>query len=243
MLPASLVVLHLQSNALRHVPPQCLAHCASLAHLDLSHNQLEGCLDDACVAHTTALTQLLLAHNRLQALPPSLGALRKLQVLHVEFNQLAQLPDSLSACRELVELHAGAPRGAGHGARNGSGNHRDRASPSTRADALLLRGAGNNRLQQLPPSLACCRALRHLSVRDNQLSEWPSPLCGFVQLQCLDLQNNNLSNLPGALGNMTSLRALLLEGNGLRTIRRALITGVARPRTGPGVCKPPRAHT
>ncbi|MDP2436066.1 MAG: hypothetical protein Q8P67_10005 [archaeon] len=73
---------------------------------------------------------------------------------------------------------------------------------------------GNNRLQELPRTLACCKQLQVLDLSHNALTAIPEVvLSGCSMLQELDLSFNRLRRLPLAIAELPHLRALCAASN------------------------------
>ncbi|KAI8377803.1 uncharacterized protein BYT42DRAFT_358201 [Radiomyces spectabilis] len=76
-----------------------------LSDLNLSNCKLSSLPED-CFVHTTALEHLVLDNNTLNALPSSIGCLRKLVRLSVQGNNLDSLPVEIAKLYELKVLDA-----------------------------------------------------------------------------------------------------------------------------------------
>lgn len=83
-LPATLRELSIAQNKLIDIPPTIFS-LERLEKLDLSNNQLKGCLN-ASISSLKNLTELLLDGNALTSLPVSIGSLTKLKVLSLKEN-------------------------------------------------------------------------------------------------------------------------------------------------------------
>ncbi|KAK3932160.1 Leucine-rich repeat-containing protein 27, partial [Frankliniella fusca] len=72
----------------------------------------------------------------------------------------------------------------------------------------------NNHIKMLPSYFfQCLPKLRHLDLRENKLMEIPVSIAGHANLEVLLLQNNELSTLPCELGQVPRLRKLQFSGN------------------------------
>ncbi|GAX10991.1 hypothetical protein FisN_2Lh521 [Fistulifera solaris] len=85
-LPTTLRELSLAQNRIVDIPPSVFV-LEKLEKMDLSKNQLKGCLI-ASIGSLKNLTELLLDGNALTSLPESIGSLSKLKVLSLKDNAL-----------------------------------------------------------------------------------------------------------------------------------------------------------
>lgn len=84
--------LYLREYNVVSVPGHCIARFVMLTSLDLSFNRI-SCLPDE-IGGLSLLTILLLNNNKLVELP-SLGRLKKLEILHLQNNLLSWVPEEL----------------------------------------------------------------------------------------------------------------------------------------------------
>jgi Leucine-rich repeat (LRR) protein len=134
------------------------------------------------------IRELDVIHNRLERLPTHLGRLQHLTRLDLRYNHLSHLP-TLRSMAQLKELQL-----------------------------------GYNKLQQLgdlaamlPPDLTL------LDVRDNKIREIPASIAKLTALERLELSNNDISNLPPELGLLRKIKSIVLDGNPLRSLRRDIV--------------------
>jgi Leucine-rich repeat (LRR) protein len=83
-LPTTLRELSLAQNRIVDIPPSVFA-LEKLEKMDLSNNQLKGCLHTS-IGSLKNLTELILDGNTLTSLPESIGSLGKLKVLSLKDN-------------------------------------------------------------------------------------------------------------------------------------------------------------
>ena len=76
----------------------------------------------------------------------------------------------------------------------------------------------NNRLVELPESLADLRELKLLNISQNNIEKLPDEVGSLLQLQRLDAAYNVLEDLPITFGNCTTLEQLDLDTNKLRDL-------------------------
>ena len=76
----------------------------------------------------------------------------------------------------------------------------------------------DNRLTELPRSLARLTRLRYLNVGENDLTELPEALGAMAGLVELRAQHNRLTALPDSIGRLHQLRELWLRGNALERL-------------------------
>lgn len=76
----------------------------------------------------------------------------------------------------------------------------------------------DNRLRELPASLAKLKKLRYLNVSDNELGVLPDAVFAMPALVELRASKCGLATVPEALGRLTNLRELHLRDNALTTL-------------------------
>ncbi|KAL3667501.1 hypothetical protein V7S43_007721 [Phytophthora oleae] len=99
-----LVSFKMRHNHLRQLP-LTLCSLEPLTTLDLSNNELEGCLPEQ-LGRLDKLRELGLEGNKLTQLPESIGGLVHLEILRVDSNQLKSLPSTIGKLRNLKTLSA-----------------------------------------------------------------------------------------------------------------------------------------
>lgn len=147
------------------------------------------------------LTGLGLTH-----LPPEIGQLKTLNILHVARNQRISLEPGLK--------------------------HLNPSSPHTFSDNLLttlppeigqltslteldLRG---NQLVFLPPEIGLLSSLTILYLYENHLTSLPPEIGELVAIKKIFLSNNKLAALPPTIGQLTTVKQLSLSHNQLTTL-------------------------
>eukprot|EP00752_Nemacystus_decipiens_P018773 g16831.t2 len=150
----------------------------------------------------------LVLKNLRGSIPPELGNLAALKVLHLEYNKLnGSIPPELGNLAALIYL-------------NLQENQLDGSIPPelgnlAALETLYLR---NNQLNgSIPPELGNLAALNYLDLRNNQLNgSIPPELGQLAALLALFLRNNQLNgSIPPELGNLAALTYLDLRNNQL----------------------------
>ncbi|KAJ3131004.1 hypothetical protein HK100_007004 [Physocladia obscura] len=192
----------------RVIPDEISALSTSLIVLDLSENNLSGCIPDA-ISALVNLRRLKLNSNNLEgSIPPSLGSLINLRDLYLSKNNLSgSIPIELFQLRslELLSLYSNSLNGTLPPA----------ISNWSRLKYLAL--SGNNFSGSIPQELGTLTDLHTLYLGDNQFSgEIPRELSRLVNLVTLHISFCYLSgNIPSEIGNLASLQTLRLGGNPL----------------------------
>ena len=154
------------------------------------------------------VVRLLLGDNNLQGdIPPDLGDLRRLEVLHLAGNKLGgEIPAELAQLGRLKVLSL-------------NGNLLAGGIPEELGNLSRLEGLGlaNNELTGEIPALERMSQLEVVSLMNNELSgAIPPELGGLGNLQELWLSGNLLAGeIPEELGNLDRLRQLRLDDNRL----------------------------
>nr|XP_044995219.1 podocan isoform X1 [Jaculus jaculus]XP_044995220.1 podocan isoform X1 [Jaculus jaculus]XP_044995221.1 podocan isoform X1 [Jaculus jaculus] len=214
-LPRSLVLLHLEKNAIWSVGADVLTPIRNLEYLLLHSNQLraEG-IHPLAFQGLKRLHTVHLYNNALERVPSGLP--RRVRTLMILHNQIAGIGrDDFATTYFLEELNLSYNR---------------IASPHVHRDAFrklrLLRSLdlSGNRLQTLPPGLP--RNVRVLKVKRNELSALArGALAGMAQLRELYLTGNRLRSRalgPRAWVDLAGLQLLDIAGNQLTEIPQGL---------------------
>lgn len=155
-------------------------------------------------------THLDLRHCGLTELPPQVLELADtLEVLDLSFNALHSLPDGLARCRRLHTVFA-------------SGN-RFTTLPEVlgRLPALDTLGFKANQIAEVPAA-ALAPTLRWLILTDNRIADLPDTLADCSRMQKLMLAGNQLTRLPPGLGRLQRLELLRVAANRFERIDHAL---------------------
>uniref|UniRef100_A0A452VBP6 Podocan n=1 Tax=Ursus maritimus TaxID=29073 RepID=A0A452VBP6_URSMA len=213
-LPRSLVLLHLEKNAIRSVDADVLTPIRSLEYLLLHSNQLHARgIHPRAFQGLKRLHTVHLYNNALERVPSGLPRrVRTLMILHNQITGIGR--DDFATTYFLEELNLSYNR---------------ITSPQVHRDAFrklrLLRSLdlSGNRLHTLPPGLP--RNVHVLKVKRNELAALArGALAGMAQLRELYLTGNRLgSRAPGPRGTWVSLILLLdIAGNQLTEIPEGL---------------------
>lgn len=155
-------------------------------------------------------TRLDLRHTGLGELPPEVLSLAEtLEVLDVSGNALSDLPEGLAACTRLHTLFA-------------SGNRFRHLPPVLgRLPALDTLGFKANQIAEVPAQ-ALAPTLRWLILTDNRIAELPASLAACTRMQKLMLAGNRLTRLPPGLAALQRLELVRLSANQFATAADAL---------------------
>ena len=147
--------------------------------------------------------------NDFDVLPDTIGNLKNLLRLNLNFVGLKFLPSSIGMCQALEELKV----------------HENYLQQLPSSIGLLRRlrilVAHDNCIVQLPDELASCASLTHLNVANNQLTRLPDNIGHLKQIKSLNLMGNFLMYLPLSIGMIDSLEGLQLS---------AFQTGMGKPK-------------
>ncbi|KAL0604369.1 Podocan [Plecturocebus cupreus] len=206
-LPRSLVLLHLEKNAIRSVDADVLTPIRSLEYLLLHSNQLRAQgIHPQAFQGLKRLHTVHLYNNALERVPSSLPRrVRTLMILHNQITGIGR--EDFATTYFLEELNLSYNR---------------ITSPQVHRDAFrklrLLRSLdlSGNRLHTLPPGLP--RNVHVLKVKRNELAALArGALAGMAQLRELYLTSNRLRSRalgPRAWVDLTGLQVRGREGAG-----------------------------
>uniref|UniRef100_A0AC11E1U0 Podocan n=1 Tax=Ovis aries TaxID=9940 RepID=A0AC11E1U0_SHEEP len=210
-LPRSLVLLHLEKNAIRSVDADVLTPIRSLEYLLLHSNQLRAQgIHPRAFQGLKRLHTVHLYNNALERVPSGLPRrVRTLMILHNQITGIGR--DDFATTYYLEELNLSYNR---------------ITSPQVHRDAFrklrLLRSLdlSGNRLHTLPPGLP--RNVHVLKIKRNELVALArGALAGMAQLRELYLTGNRLRNRalgPRAWTDLSGLQLLDIAGNQLTEI-------------------------
>ncbi|EES06303.1 receptor-like protein 2 [Sorghum bicolor] len=235
---SSIAVLDLQYNKFSGAIPPALGNCSMLRVLRIGHNNLSGTipdelfkstsllerlglrnaglrgtLDGAHVAKLTAMVALDLGENNFTGkVPESIGQLRRLEELLLDYNQMSgELPPSLCNCTSLTNINI---------KNNNFGGELSSVNFATLQNLKRLDVAANNFTGTIPESIYSCTNLMALRVSGNNLHGELSPrILNLKSLTFLSLYYNNFTNITKAfqiLKSSSSIRTLLVGKNFMR---------------------------
>ncbi|PNJ53940.1 PODN isoform 4, partial [Pongo abelii] len=214
-LPRSLVLLHLEKNAIRSVDANVLTPIRSLEYLLLHSNQLQAQgIHPLAFQGLKRLHTVHLYNNALERVPSGLPRrVRTLMILHNQITGIGR--EDFATTYFLEELNLSYNR---------------ITSPQVHRDAFrklrLLRSLdlSGNRLHTLPPGLP--RNVHVLKVKRNELAALArGALVGMAQLRELYLTSNRLRSRalgPRAWVDLAHLQLLDIAGNQLTEIPEGL---------------------
>uniref|UniRef100_UPI0025D9693A leucine-rich repeat domain-containing protein n=1 Tax=Chamaesiphon sp. GL140_3_metabinner_50 TaxID=2970812 RepID=UPI0025D9693A len=141
--------------------------------------------------------------DRLISLPNSIGDLKNLTDLKINYSLLSILPESISRLKNLTKLDFSS---------NQLNSLPDNIACLTKLTLLSLRG---NRLKSIPYTIDYLVNLITLDLSHNQLKILPNSIGSLPQLASLYLSNNQLTELPDRMSDLKKLTSLNLTGNPL----------------------------
>ena len=203
-LPRSLVLLHLEKNAIRSVDADVLTPIRSLEYLLLHSNQLRAQgIHPRAFQGLKRLHTVHLYNNALERVPSGLPRrVRTLMILHNQITGIGR--DDFATTYFLEELNLSYNR---------------ITSPKVHRDAFrklrLLRSLdlSGNRLRTLPPGLP--RNVHVLKIKRNELAALArGALAGMAQLRELYLTGNRLRSRALAPRAWADLAGLQVRGRG-----------------------------
>lgn len=214
-LPRSLVLLHLEKNAIRSVDADVLTPIRNLEYLLLHSNQLQAPgIHPLAFQGLKRLHTVHLYNNALERVPSGLPRrVRTLMMLHNQITGIGR--DDFATTYFLEELNLSYNRITSPQV------HRDAFRKLRQLRSLDLSG---NRLQTLPPGLP--RNVHVLKVKRNELAALArGSLAGMAQLRELFLTGNRLRNRAlgtRAWADLEHLQLLDIAGNQLTEIPSGL---------------------
>lgn len=184
---ANLEVLRVEENALTTLPER-IGQLKKLHTLTAHSNQLTRL--PSSFADLSNMQSLDLKKNRLESTSECLARLQKLKFLDLRQNRLVIFP----------LLPVGAV-----------------------LDQVFL---GYNALASIHEEsvLRAKDSITVLDMRDNKLSDLPATVACLYRLKTLDVSNNDLADLPPGLGYLKHLNHIVIDGNPLRAIRRSVLS-------------------
>ncbi|KAG6612500.1 Leucine-rich repeat-containing protein 40 [Phytophthora cinnamomi] len=177
-----LVSFKMRHNRLRQLP-LAVWNVETLTSLDLSNNELEGCLPEQ-LGKLDKLRELGLEGNKLTQLPESIGGLSHLEVLRVESNQLRTLPSTIGRLHNLKTLSAHSNLLVELPASFGS------------LTGLLTLDLKKNSLVTTGDAFAGLASVKFIDLRQNKLEVFPTLPENNACLDQLFLGFNSLHEIP-----------------------------------------------
>jgi Leucine-rich repeat (LRR) protein len=162
-----------------------------------------------------SLRKLDLRMCQLISLPNSFTSLKNLSYLDISWNQLNKFPNSLITLPSLNYLDLS--------------NNKINEIPSDigqlalSLETLLIEAnfysPYNEKINKLPPSLARCKNLKRLSLKDQVYETLPDRFWfDLTRLEDLNLMGALLQEVPDAIENLTELKSLNLKSNEIKKI-------------------------
>ncbi|CAN6271466.1 unnamed protein product [Urochloa humidicola] len=197
-------VLKAGHNNLRKTLPDELFNISSLEYLSFPNNGLQGILDGAHIVNLRNLVILDLGGNMLNGkIPDSIGELKRLKELHLEYNDMfGGLPSSLSNCTNLIAIDL---------KRNYFSGKLTNVNFTTLINLEILDLLFNSFTGTIPESIYSCSKLLALRLAGNILHGQLSPrIANLRSLIFLSLSHNNFTNITNALHVLKECKNLTL---------------------------------
>ena len=153
-----------------------------------------------------SLEILDISNNGLSELPADFARLTRLRVLFSSNNHFTCLPEVLGACPQLTLVGF-------------KSNRIDSVPAASLPAALRWLILTDNRIAELPASLAQCRGLRKLALAGNRLMAVPEELQACRELELLRISANEVSEIPPWLSRLPRLAWLAYAGNPITAAR------------------------
>ena len=144
------------------------------------------------------------ADNKMSFFPAQLTALTLLQRLNLSNNSLSEIPYEVGQLQMLREMRA-----------TDNSITVISAKAVEKLSNITLLDLRRNQLQELPASLAACKALNKLFVSKNRLRELPATLTRLQALTVLRADRNEMVQLGFQVGSLSQLQQLWLGHNKL----------------------------
>jgi Leucine-rich repeat (LRR) protein len=156
------------------------------------------------------ITRLDLSAKNLTNLPPSIGKLKKLELLFLYRNNLTSLPPQIGNLKKLTALKLRY-------------NNLESLPPQIgNLTNLRYLDLGYNNLESLPPQIGNLKYLRELVLEDNIFKSLPPQIGNLKKLEELRSSSNHLESLPKEIGKLKNLTSLGLAANKLTSIPKEI---------------------
>ncbi|KAJ1821286.1 cysteinyl-tRNA synthetase, partial [Coemansia sp. RSA 2598] len=190
--------------AIPRVSPNMEVEVSSFHYVDLRARKLQT-VPVFLYAHANKIVSLNMSKNPGLNFPADFvqlcGNLRELRLSTCQFSRF---PNSIQYCQHLSFLDL-----------SGNDIKRMRHAPFSRLVQLTTLMLRNNRLVELPESLAQLSSLRVLNVSNNNLPVFPKVVTRIKSLEELDISLNRIPAIPDEISLLVNLVKLNIMGNSL----------------------------
>jgi len=152
------------------------------------------------------LTNLYLNYNSLSFLPDEIGELKNLKYLELSANRFKKLNPNIGKCLSLIELKISA--------------NPIECLPSTLGNLTNLKvlEAQHCNLNDVFANIENLKKLTTLDFNDNFIIQLPNAITDLKNLKSLNFSYNQLNELPKNIGDLTLLQDLQLNYNNIKRI-------------------------
>ncbi|KAI7834987.1 hypothetical protein BX661DRAFT_175893 [Kickxella alabastrina] len=194
----------LSKAAIPRVSPHIEVEVSSFQYIDLRARKLQT-VPVFLYAHASKIVSLNMSKNPGLNFPADFVQLcSSLRELRLATCQFSRFPNSIQFSPGLAFLDL-----------SGNDMRRMQRAPLDRLTHLTTLMLRNNRLVELPESLAHLRALRVLNVSNNNLAAFPLVVTRLAALEDLDVSLNRIPSIPDAIAALAKLARLNVMGNAL----------------------------
>ncbi|KAJ2753378.1 cysteinyl-tRNA synthetase, partial [Coemansia nantahalensis] len=190
--------------AIPRVSPNMEVEVSSFQHIDLRARKLQA-VPVFLYAHANKIATLNMSKNPGLNFPADFvqlcGNMRELRLSTCQFSRF---PASIQYFVQLTFLDL-----------SGNDIKHMHSAPLDRLGRLRTLMLRNNRLVDLPSSLAQLRSLRVLNVSNNNLAAFPHVVTCIDSLEELDISLNRIPAIPDAIAQLANLIKLNVLGNAL----------------------------
>ncbi|MCE2962930.1 MAG: leucine-rich repeat domain-containing protein [Chitinophagales bacterium] len=175
--------------------PASMGSCIKLRKLDMRRCQLNSLPSSFSLLEN--MTYLDLSWNQLTKFPEGIKTLPLISYLDLSHNKINEIPDDLGQLALSLETFY------------------------LEADFYSLY---NDKVKHIPPSLARCKKLKRLSLKDQVYEKLPDRFWfDLTQLEELNLMGALLQEIPNAIENLAELRILNLKSNEIKSISPSIV--------------------